>query len=146
MQEKSKFMLHSLLTGTQAWNFVFEFFCRNQNLMVPRACNPRFLKIVLNSAEIFDIRHFRVCSGSNEICSTYAQCAMKLVLRMHSMDLHVKTVHILPLAEQAQKFVPRMLSVWWNCFLVCSVCDKIVSEYAQHAYAIIFKNYFKIPN
>jgi len=27
------------------------------------------------------------------------------------MDLHVKTVQILPLAEHAQKFVPRMLSV-----------------------------------
>jgi hypothetical protein len=42
------------LKGTQAWNFFFDFFCINRNLMVPRACNTRFLKIVFNSAEIFD--------------------------------------------------------------------------------------------
>jgi hypothetical protein len=41
---------------------------------------------------------------------------------MLSIDLHVKTVHILPLAEHARKFVPRML-----------VCDEIVSSYAQCA-------------
>jgi hypothetical protein len=50
-------------------------------------------------------------SASDEIRSAYAQLAMKFVLRMLSMFLHVKTVHILPLAEHAQKFVPRMLSV-----------------------------------
>jgi hypothetical protein len=33
-----------------------------------------------------------------------------------------------------------------NLFLLCSVCDKIVSAYAQHAHAIIFENYLKIPN
>jgi hypothetical protein len=54
---------------------------------------------------------FRVCSASNEKRSPYAQCAMKFVPRMLSMDLHVKTVHILPLAEHTRKFVPRMLSV-----------------------------------
>jgi hypothetical protein len=32
----------------------FQFFCRSRNLMVPRACNARFLKIVFDSAEIFD--------------------------------------------------------------------------------------------
>ncbi len=34
--------------------FFIYFFCRNRNLMVPRACNTRFLKIVFDSAEIFD--------------------------------------------------------------------------------------------
>ncbi len=34
-----------IFKGTQAWNF----FCRN-----PRACNTRFLKIIFDSAEIFD--------------------------------------------------------------------------------------------
>ncbi len=29
-------------------------FCKNRNLMVPRACNTRFLKIIFDSAEIFD--------------------------------------------------------------------------------------------
>jgi hypothetical protein len=54
---------------------------------------------------------FRVCSASDEIRSAYAQCAMKFVPRMLSMDVHVKTVLILPLAEHARKFVPRMLNV-----------------------------------
>ncbi len=102
----------------------------------------------------------RVCSASDEISSAYAQ---------HGCTC----VHILPLAELAQKFVPRMLSVQWNRFLVCSVCDKIVSTFyffrslcqsanccpnptnlpkmqhlwislfAQHAHAIIFENYSK---
>ncbi len=69
---------------------------------------------------------FLVCSACDEIRSAYAQCTCK-------------TVHILPLAEHARKFVPRMLSVRWNRFLVCSACDKIVSAYAQHAHKIIFE-------
>ncbi len=32
----------------------FWLFCRNRILMVPRACNSRFLKIVFDSAKIFD--------------------------------------------------------------------------------------------
>ncbi len=137
--------------------FFFNFFCRNRNFMVPRACNTRFLKIVFYLAEIFNFKTFplilsrqwnpfRLCSASDEIRSAYAQCAMEFVLRLLSMYLHVKTVHILPLAEHARKFIPRMRSVRWNCFLICSVCDKIISAYAQHAHAIILKNYSKIPN
>ncbi len=38
-----------------------------------------------------------------------------------------------------------MLSVRRNRFLVCSVCDKMVSTYAQHALAIIFENTKKNP-
>ncbi len=82
---------------------------------------------------------FRICS---------AQHAMKLFPRMLSirLDVHVKTVEIWTLAEHTQKFVKCILSVRWNCFLICSVWDKIVSMYAQHGYAIIFENYSKIPN
>ncbi len=79
--------------------------------MIPRAGNTRFLKIVFDSADIFDFKHFSVCSASDEIRSANVQCAMKFVSRMLSINLHVKTVHILPLAEHARKFVPRMLSV-----------------------------------
>ncbi len=50
-------------------------------------------------------------SDSDKIRSPYAQCAIKFIPRMLSMDLHVKIVHILALAEQTRKFVPRMLSV-----------------------------------
>ncbi len=47
-------LLQINLKGTQAWHFFKYFFCRNRNLMVPRACNTRFLKIVFDSAEIFN--------------------------------------------------------------------------------------------
>jgi hypothetical protein len=47
---------------------------------------------------------------------------MKLDPRILSMNLHVKTVHILPLAEHARKFVPRML-----------MCEEFVSSFAQSA-------------
>ena len=122
----------SLLFGTSAqkivlkrytsMKFFFAFFCRNRNLVVRRACNTRFLKIVFDSAEIFDFQTFphmlsqrrnpfRECSASDKIRSAYAQPEIKFVPRMFSINLHVKTVHILPLAEHARKFVPCMLSV-----------------------------------
>jgi hypothetical protein len=75
---------------------------------------------------------------------THAQCAIKFVPRLLSMDCTCKNVHILPLAEHAWKFLRRMLSMQRNRFRVCSACDKIVSAYAQHA--IIFENDSKIPN
>jgi hypothetical protein len=89
---------------------------------------------------------FPVCSPCDEISSLYAQCAIKFVPSMLSMDCTCKYVHILPLAEHARKFVPSMLSMRWNRFRVCSVCDKIISAYAQHTHAIIFENDSKIPN
>jgi hypothetical protein len=90
--------------------------------MVPRACNTRFLKILFDSAEIFDFSMFSrmfsmlgnwfpVCSACDEISSPYAQCMIKFVPRMISMDCTCKNVHILPLAEHARKFVPSMLSM-----------------------------------
>ncbi len=120
------------LKGTQAWNFCW-IFCRNRNLMVPRACNTRFLKIIFDSAEIFDFETiprmlsqrwnpFGVCSASDKILSAFAQCAMKFVPRMLSINLHVKTVHNFnagwacmktrsSYAQCAMKSFPRMLSV-----------------------------------
>ncbi len=69
-----------------------------------------------------------------------------LVIKVHKHDIFFwiflqkpKPVHSLPLAEHARKFIPRMLSVQWNRFLVCLVCDKIVSAYAQHAHGIFSK-------
>ncbi len=70
---------------------------------------------------------FPVCSTCDEISSPYAQCAIKFVPRMLSMDCTWKNVHILPLAEHARKFIPHMPSMRWNRFRVCSACDKIVS-------------------
>ncbi len=87
---------------------------------------------------------FPVCSACDQISSPYAQCAIKFVPRMLSMDCTCKNVPILQLAEHAGKFVPRMLSMRWNRFRVCSACDKIVYAYAQHTHAIIFENDSKI--
>ncbi len=81
----------------------------------------------------------RVCSACDEISSPYAQCAIKFVQRMLSMDCTCNNVHILPLAEHARKFVPRMLSLRLNRFRICTACDKIVSAYAQHTHAIFSK-------
>jgi hypothetical protein len=65
---------------------------------------------------------------------------------MLSMDCICNNVHILPLAEHARKFVPSMLSMRRNSFLVFSACDKIASAYAQHTHAMIFENDSKVPN
>ena len=133
------------LKGTQAWNFFFDFFCRNRNLMVPRACNTRFLKIVFDSAEIFEFltfpcmlsmrwNRFPVCSACDEISSPYAQCAIKFVPRMVAWIVHVKMFTFY-----------HWLSMRGNSFLVCSACDKIVSAYAQHTHAINFRKWLKNP-
>ncbi len=89
---------------------------------------------------------FLVFSACEGISSPNAQCAIKFVPGMLSMECTCKNVHILPLAEHARKFVPHMLSMRWNRFRVRSACDKIVSAYAQHTYAINFENDSKIPN
>jgi hypothetical protein len=64
----------------------FDFFSGNRNFMVPRPCNTRFLKIVLELAERYStFKHFRACSACDKIGSKYAQHAMKLVPRMLSV-------------------------------------------------------------
>ncbi len=123
--------------------YFLNFFAETETLWSQVPVTRDFWKSYSIRPRYSTFKHFRVCSASDEIHSAYAQPAIKFVPRMLSMDLHVKTVHILPLAEIARKFVPRMLSVRWNRFLVCSECDKIVSAYAQHAHAIIFENYSK---
>ncbi len=106
---------------------------------------PRYSTFKHRACLACDENRFPVCSACDEISSPYAQSAIKFVPRMLSMDCTYKNVHILPLTEHARKFVPpRMLSMLWNRFLVCSACDKIVSAYAQHTHAIIFENDSKI--
>ncbi len=62
-----------------------------------------------------------------------------LILICSAWDVHVKTVNILQLAVHAWKFVWLRLSVQWNRFLVCSVCDKMVSTSDLHAHALLSK-------
>jgi hypothetical protein len=49
-------LLAKALKGTQAGNVIFPFFCRNRILMVPRACNTGFLKIVFDLGEILEFK------------------------------------------------------------------------------------------
>jgi hypothetical protein len=100
----------------------FFFFAETETLWSQGPVTKDFWKPYSIRPRYSTFKHFRVCSASNEIRSAHAQCAMKFVPRMLSMDLQVKTVHILPLAEHARKLVPRMLSI-----------HEIVSSYAQRA-------------
>jgi hypothetical protein len=146
----------SSFKGTQAWNFFWLFFAETETLWSQGPVTRDFWKLYPIRPRYLTFKHFRVCSACDEIrsqyaqhamkCSPYAQCAIKFVPRMLSIDCTSKNVYILPLAEHARKFVPRMLSMRWNRFRVCSACDKIVSAYAQHTHAIIFENDSKIPN
>jgi hypothetical protein len=47
-------------------------------------------------------------------------------------DQDIRLLNISAHAQHAMKSVPRMLSMRWNAFRVCSVCYKIRSAYAQH--------------
>jgi hypothetical protein len=121
--------------------FFLTFFAETETLWSQGPVTWDFRKSYSIRPRYSTFKHFRacsVCSACDEISSPYAQCAIKFVLRMLSMDGTCKKVHILPLAEHARKFVPSMLSMRWNRFRVCSACDKIVSAYAQHTHAKIF--------
>ena len=135
--------------------FFLTFFAETETLWSQGPVTRDFWKSYSIRPRYSTFKHFRACSACDEIGSQYAQHAMKLVpvcsvsdkiLRMLSMDCTCKNVHILPLAEHARKFIPRMLSMRWNRFHVCSACDKIVSAYAQQTHAIIFENDSEIPN
>ncbi len=119
--------------------FFLTFFAETETLWSQGPVTRDFWKSYTIRPRYSTFKHFRACSACNEIGSQYAQCAIKFVPRMLSMDCTSKNVHISPLAEHARKFVPRMLSMRWNRFRVCSACDKIVSAYAQHTHGIIFE-------
>jgi hypothetical protein len=128
--------------------------------MVPRAFNTRFLKIVFDSAEIFNfltfpcmlsqrLNHFRICSASDEIRAAHAQAAMKFVLRMLSQ--------LWNLFRTCSAYFRMMFFKWVlvsSCinvetvkmsshtehmqkFVRCSVCDDSVFTYAQCAIKLI---------
>jgi hypothetical protein len=137
---------NSIITTTQdclkvhKHEFFYTFFVETETLWSQGPVTRDFKKLYSIRPRYSTFEHFRACSACDEISSMYAQCVIKFVLHMLRLDCTCKNVHILPLAEHAQKFVPRMLSLRWNRFRVCSACDKIVSTYAQHTHAIIFEN------
>ncbi len=68
--------VHTWILQLKVHNHIF-FFAETESL---RACNTRFLKIILDSAKLFDLKTFpRMLSSSDEIRSAHAQPAMKFV-------------------------------------------------------------------
>ncbi len=140
------FLYNFLLKVHKHEIFFLTFFAETETLWSQGPVSRDFWKSYLIRPRYSTYKHFSACSACDEISSPYAQCAIKFVPRMLSMYCTCKNVHILPLAEHTRTFVPRMLSMRWNRFRVCSEYDKIISAYAQHTHAIIFKNDSKIPN
>jgi hypothetical protein len=64
--------------------------------MVPRACNPRYLKIVFDSAEILTFKHFRACSACDEIVSAYAQHTHAIIFentKKYQIKMQILTIN-----------------------------------------------------
>ncbi len=78
-------ILEKILKGTQAWNFFFDFFCRNRNHMVKGPVTRDFWKSYSIRPRYSTFKHFRACSACDEIGSAYSQHAMKFVPRMLSV-------------------------------------------------------------
>ncbi len=122
--------------------FFFLLFCRNRNHLVPRACNTRFFEnhiwfgrdirllnvsthaqhAIKSVPRMLSQRwnSFRVCSVCDEIRSPYAQHKFTCKNCSHFTAgwAYVK-IHS-SYAQCAMKSFPRMLSVRWNRFRVCS--------------------------
>jgi hypothetical protein len=63
---------------------------------------------------------------------------------MLSIAVHVKLFKFFRWLSKRENLLDVCSVCAKKRFLVYSVCDKIVSAYAQHAHAIILKNYSKI--
>jgi hypothetical protein len=100
--------------------FFNEFFCRNRNLMVPRACDAKFLKLVFDLAEIFDLN-----------ISAYAQPAMKSIPRMLSQRW--SSLGVCSVCDEIRSAYAQHVFTCKNCshFTAGWACAKILSLYAQ---------------
>jgi hypothetical protein len=110
------------LKGTQAWNFFFTFFAETETLWSQGPVTQDFWKSYSIRLRYSTFKHFRACSACDEISSAYAQCAIKFVPRMLSMDCTCKNCSNFTTgwacaeirssyAQHAMKSVPRMLSM-----------------------------------
>ncbi len=71
----------------------FYFFCRNRILMVPGACNTRFLKIVFDSAEIFDYKIRTINSGKNSFrCQFWVKMSKFISLSLGLSEIEFRLV------------------------------------------------------
>ncbi len=99
------FCLHVLLWPS--------FFAETETLPFQGHVTRDFWKSYSIRPKYSTFKHFRVCSVCDKLRSTYARVRWNLfrVCSAWIYNIHVKTVHILPLAEDSQKFIPRLLSV-----------------------------------
>jgi len=139
------YMFMVILKGTQAWHFLCDFFAETETIWSPGPVTRDFWKSYSIRPRYSTFKHFRACSACDEIRSAYAQCAIKFVPHMLSMDdctckncshftagwacAEIRSSY----AQQAMKLVPRMLSMRWNRFRVCSA-------YACYNFRKILKN------
>ena len=109
--------------GPQAWNFFITFFAETETIWSQELVTQDFWKSYSIRPRYSTFKHFGTCSACDEIRSVvYAQCAIKFVPHMLSMDCTCKNC--------------SHFTTGWACgnlFLVCSVCDEIGSAYAQLA-------------
>ncbi len=128
-------------------NFFTYYFCRNRILIYVTRDSIRLRYSTFN--------HFRVCSASDEIVSSYGQQAMKYIPRMLSIFWmmilkwvvissyaeHARKLVLVgwacakigySLAEHEQKLVTRCLSMRGNWLLVGWACSKIGYSQAEH--------------
>jgi hypothetical protein len=123
--------------GTQAWNFLNEFFAETETLWSQGTVTWDFKKSYSIRLRYSTFKHFCVCSASDEIHSAYAQPAMKFVRRMPRVQQNLLRVcsaciycsHFTAgwacvdsYAQCVMKLLPCLLSVRYNCFCVCSAC------------------------
>ncbi len=107
-------------------------FCRNWNLMVPGACNTRFLTIIFDWPRYSTYKHFGACSASDEIISLFAQPAMKSFPRMLSQRWNA--FHECSAIDEIRT-IPCVHSIFWMMFLK----RVVISCYAEHAPKLVIR-------
>jgi hypothetical protein len=98
----------------------FWFFCRNRNLMVPRACNTRFLEITVysNRRRYSTFKYFRVCSLLSQRWNPFRVCWVRDEIR----SAYVQQTVCLAVAAQCMQLGTSLADslAWlhrrWYCF------------------------------
>ncbi len=108
--------------------YFLTFFAETKTLWSQGPVTQDFWKSNLIQPKYSTSKHFRVCSASNEIISSYAHPLMKWV-RVWTAGIFwmmiLKWVVISSYAEHAWKLVTRWLSMRGNWLLVSWACAKI---------------------
>jgi hypothetical protein len=113
--------------------FFVTFFAETESLWYQGPVTWDFWKSYSIRPRYSTFKHFRACSACDEIGSQFAQHAMKLVPRMLSVRWNLFRVCSAWIVHVKMFKFYHWLSMRGNSFLICSACDEIGSAYAQHA-------------